>query len=91
MTRQPEASDEFIWWLFRNRCLVCGHLASEINEIIPRSRGPESLSDWKNRVTMCREDHNEYHRHGVSEDAIKKLQEQRIEFLIAIGRGEYVD
>lgn len=91
MIREPDASDEFIAWLFRELCVKCGHQYRDINEIVPRARGPESLTDWKNRVTMCAICHDDYHRHGVSDEAIAELRQIRIEFLIAIGRQEYAE
>ena len=90
MWREPNPSDEFIWWLFRNRCVVCGYAATEINEIVPRSRGKDKVLDWKNRVCMCHNCHNEYHKHGVNDGAILLLQQTRVEFLIGIGRDAYV-
>lgn len=86
----PSAEDYFIWWLFRDLCVECRKPASEINEIVPRSRSKNSVLDWRNRVTMCREHHNNYHRHGVNSTSIAKLQETRITFLKEMGREEYV-
>lgn len=82
-------SREFIVKLFHGRCLICNGQGSDVNEIIPRSRGKASL-DWKNKVFMCRLHHEEYHRKGVSPSAIKYLQEKRTKFLIAIGREEWL-
>lgn len=82
-------SREFIFRLFRGRCVICHRQGTDINEIVPRSRGKDSLH-WKNKVLMCREDHDKYHRLGVSLKAIEKLQEQRVKFLIAMGREDWV-
>jgi 5-methylcytosine-specific restriction endonuclease McrA len=82
-------SREFIVWLFRGRCVECLDAGGEVNEIIPKSRGNDSLY-WKNKVLMCHSCHENYHANGVSLTAIKALQEQRIKFLIAIGREEYI-
>lgn len=83
-------SREFIVQLFRGRCLICYRLGTDVNEIVPKSRGSDSLK-WQNKVLMCRQDHDKYHQHGVSEQAIKDLQEKRIEYLIAIGREAYLE
>ena len=92
---EPNASDHFIWWLFRHQCVKysdrCTHAGQEINEIIPRSRSKNSILNWENRVLMCRECHNEYHRHGVNSKTQEELQEKRIEALKLFGREEYVN
>jgi len=83
----------FIKWLFRFRCVgldePCHKPATEINEIVPRSASPDAMY-WKNRVTLCQEHHREYHDKGVSDEAIRNLQERRYEYLEAIGRSEYI-
>ena len=83
-------SREFIVQLFRGRCLICFRPGTDVNEIIPRSRGGDSLR-WQNKVLMCHSDHDKYHQHGVNEQAIEQLQERRIEYLIAIGREDYLE
>lgn len=83
-------SREFIIELFRGRCVMCYQPGTEVNEIIPRSRGALSLR-WQNKVLMCHEHHEDYHLHGVSPEAIKSLQEQRTLFLTAIGREKYLE
>lgn len=87
----PVAEDYFIWWLFRNRCVSCRKPGSEINEIVPRSRSKQSILNWENRVLMCRECHNDYHKHGVNSKTIEALQQKRYEFLMAMGREEYAN
>lgn len=87
---EPSASDAFIWWLFKRRCVVCRKEATEINEIEPRSRSKKNILDWKNRVTICRECHNDFHRHGVNAVAVEKMKKQRRDFLMEMGREEYV-
>lgn len=82
-------SREFIVWLFRGRCLICYRSGTDVNEILPRARGQDSLA-WQNKVLMCHEHHMAYHDNGVSPQAVLKMQERRSEFLIAIGREEYV-
>lgn len=88
---EPNSSDYFIWWLFRNRCVSCRKPGIEINEIIPRSRSKQSILDWKNRVLMCRECHSDYHKHGVNSKTIEALQQKRHDFLMAMGREEYAN
>ena len=89
-TVSDKNTDEFIYWLFRDRCMVCQRPGTEINEIVPRSRGYKDSMDWHNRVLMCHFCHSEYHRNGVSPDAILDMQELRIDVLISLGREEYV-
>lgn len=85
----PNNSDEFIWWLFRGRCIIHGDTATVIHEIEPRSSGSGAM-EWSNRVTLCNEAHQEIHHAGTGEAQIKALQERRIEFLEMIGREEYI-
>lgn len=91
-TKQPTdlTSDEFIYWLFKNRCIVCRKPASEINHIEPRSRGRGNISDWRNKVPMCQEHHNEYHKNGTDQDAIDSLKAIRAEYLLSINRQMYI-
>jgi uncharacterized protein YlaI len=88
---EPTPDPYFIFWLFRHRCVVCRHVGSEINEVIPRSRSKKSIQNWENRVLMCRECHREYHKHGVNSVTIEALQTKRHEFLMANGREEYAN
>ena len=85
--------EDFIKWLFHKRCIgldkPCANPGTEINEIIPRSSGKESM-EWKHRVPMCNPCHSEYHRRGTSQRAIQKLQERRKDFLENNGKGEFV-
>lgn len=90
---EPVPNDYFIWWLFKHKCVMCRKPASEINEIVPRSRSKKSILDWRNRVTLCHECHtgqNSFHSTGVTTKKIEEMQEKRKEFLISIGREEYV-
>jgi HNH endonuclease len=88
---EPTSFDHFIWWLFKSRCVVCRQPATEINEIIPRSRSKKSIQLWENRVTMCASCHREYHRQGVNDEAIEKLRKARHDFLMSMGREEYAN
>lgn len=88
---EPNSTDSFIWWLFRYRCVMCHKPASEINEIEPRGRSKKNLFNWKNRVTLCRECHSEFHKHGVTAKKVEEMKQKRIEFLIAFDRSDYVE
>lgn len=88
---EPTADSYFIWWLFKNRCVVCKKPATDVNEILPRSRSRKSIVTWENRVTMCVECHREYHRKGVNDKAVEELQKIRYDFLKSMGREEYAD
>lgn len=87
---EPNPSDNFIWWLFRYRCAECKKPGSEINEIVPRSRSKKSITDWKNRIVLCRECHQKYHLNGVTDEKINSMKSNRVEYLQLVGRGEYV-
>lgn len=84
----PEPS--FIYWLFRYKCVMCKKPASEINEIIPRSRSKKSILDWRNRVPLCQDCHRTFHLHGVTQAKIDEMQTKRKEFLLSMDRKEYV-
>ena len=88
---EPNATDHFIYWLFRFRCVSCRKTATEINEIVPRSRSKKSISTWDNRVPMCKECHGEYHRKGVNDKAVTDLKQMRHDFLMSMGREEYAN
>lgn len=88
---EPNASDSFIYWLFRYRCVECKKPASEINEIEPRSRSKTNILNWKNRVPLCSECHRKYHDGGVSDKKADEMRKHRAEFLESTGRSEYID
>ena len=69
---------------------MCKQSATEINEITPRSRSKKSILDWRNRVTLCRRCHDDYHRGGVNDKKIEAMQEARKQFLLTFGRKDYV-
>lgn len=83
-------NDMAIHRLFLYRCVMCNKVSTEINHIIPRSRGKEYVSDWRNKVPMCHWCHEEYHAGGVTEEKIKLLQQRRAEYLVMIGKSTYV-
>jgi len=87
---EPSPKDYFIHWLFKHKCIMCKHPATEINEIIPRSRSKKSIINWKNRVTLCHGCHMEYHHHGVTKKKMEEMKIARQDFLISIDRAQYV-
>jgi 5-methylcytosine-specific restriction endonuclease McrA len=86
---EPTPEPFFIFWLFRYRCIMCKRNATEINEIIPRSRSKKSVMDWKNRVPLCSACHRTFHAGGVTDKKIEEMQRFRTRFLISIDRKEY--
>lgn len=87
---EPNESDHFIHWLFRYRCMECKQPGQDVNEIIPRARSKKSIHDWKNRVVLCRNCHSKFHMNGVTDTKINIMKSMRSEFLVSIGRGEYI-
>lgn len=79
-----------IMWLFHDRCVMCKEKADEINEIIPRARTKQAILDWRNRVALCNPCHSKFHRNGVTLQKQRIMLRKRKEFLISVGRGEYV-
>lgn len=88
---EPDASDSFIHWLFRYRCIQCKQQGTEVNEIVPRSRSKKSILDWHNRVLLCHTCHELYHKDGVTDKKIKDMEVKRLEFLHSFERKEYVN
>lgn len=90
MIHEPSNEPKFIHWLFNFRCVgidkPCYKRASDVSHI--RSRQVDDT--WKNKVLHCRECHTEWHRRGVSDDAIEQLQKRRAEYLETLGRKEYI-
>ena len=87
---EPNPSDHFIHWLFRYRCINCKKSGEEINEIEPRGRSKKNIMNWKNRVLLCRECHNLFHKDGVTNDKIVAMKLLREFYLISVGREKYV-
>lgn len=84
-------TDLAIFRLFGWRCVECNkRMATEINHIIPRSRGKEYKNDWKNKVPMCHWCHDQYHSGGVTEEKIQSLQQKRVDVLRAMHKDNYV-
>jgi len=86
---EPSASDSFIWWLYKYRCAKCKKPGQEVNEIEPRSRSKKNILDWRNRILLCRECHQEFHLHGVTLEKVDHMKSIRVEYLMMIGREEY--
>lgn len=79
-------SDKRIMRLFRGRCVVNpAHRATEINEIVLRSRTKGAIDMPNNRVPMCHSCHHIYHWGGVTEQKQEKLRESAIIRLTALG------
>lgn len=87
---QPVPDSYFIHWLFKYRCIQCKKPGMDVNEIVPRSRSKKSIQDWRNRVVLCRECHHAYHKDGVTDEKILKMKNVRRDFLVSMGRMEYV-
>jgi len=73
---EEKSDDARIMKLFRGRCVVnIAHKATEINEIIPRSRSKHAITMKANRTPMCRSCHNIYHWGGVTSEKMEKLSD----------------
>ena len=82
--QQIQESDDRIWKLFENRCVMCGKSAHSIHEIRPRSLDVNWLRD-ENRVTLCILCHNDIHRVGTKH-SVKQLSDKRNEWVKNHGR-----
>lgn len=60
--------------LFDYRCIICGKKTNEVHEIVPISHGKKYLA-IKNRVPVCREDHQ--WAHNSTKISIPIMQEKR--------------
>jgi len=98
--RLPESDSDFetILWIFRYQCVgLDGYrdrcdspiFMLEPSHIEPKSRG-EQAKVWTNVVPQCKYCHSEYHRRGITDDAIRELKERRAQFLEDMGRDEYI-
>lgn len=77
--------DAEIFELFKYRCVMCWHPATEINHIIPRSRNKSLIDDPDNKVPMCNSCHDWYHSGGVTKKKIETVRAKRIEMLTIFG------
>jgi 5-methylcytosine-specific restriction endonuclease McrA len=87
---EPNSSDSFIWFLYRYRCAECKQPGQEVNEIRLRSRSKRNIEDWKNRILLCRTCHEKFHHNGVTSDKINDMIQLRTDYLVSIGREQYV-
>ena len=80
-------SDRKIMKMFRGRCIVCMSPATEIHEIVLRSRSKFAVSMPSNRVPLCRHHHNGQHLDGVTVEKQEFLRGKAIERLIMFGES----
>jgi 5-methylcytosine-specific restriction endonuclease McrA len=88
----PAVTDPYgyVMRLFLGRCIMCNHVATEVNHIIPRSRGKEFKDDWKNMAPLCNTCHDAYHDGGVSDDKVKSMQNMRAFRLTNMRKEQYI-
>jgi len=84
-----ELTDEQVWAIFNHRCIVCFEYATDLNHIIPRSRGKTHKYNWRNKVPLCKKHHDAFHHKGVTAEKIIYMQDRRIEVLHMLGRQQY--
>lgn len=89
MKNSSKRNDKLIYEIFNHRCIICWERATEINEIIPRSRTKKAF-DLKNCVPLCHQHHRIYHENGVTPEKIKDMQDTRAMFLRILGKSEYI-
>ncbi len=85
----PEVAEQ-VWRIFGHRCVQCKQMGTELNHIVPRSENKALINDWRNIVPLCHTCHTAYHKDGVTDAKMEQLREDRKEFLIARGLGEYI-
>lgn len=82
-------SDKRIMKLFRGRCIVCFMPATEIHELIPRSRSKQAITMPQNRVPLCngkhKFSHRDVHHDGYTQPKEDFLRNKAIERLIQFG------
>lgn len=69
----PPDFDESLWdeieleiWKEQGyRCVVCGHYADTIHEIVPKSKNPKGWRKKENRVLVCLTCHDRIHYEGA--------------------------
>ena len=86
---EEKLDDQRIMKLFRGRCIVCMSAATEIHEIIPRSKTKHATKLPNNRVPLCNGNHKNSHRDvhdkGYTLDKADFLRVKAIERLIIFG------
>ena len=76
-----DSNRDAVFQKFKNRCIICQQLATDLHEIVPRSQ----TRDWnreENQVPLCKKHHTWVHDNGAMK--VKDfLLEKRNERLIA--------
>jgi hypothetical protein len=87
-TDKERESDRRIMKLFRGRCVMNpAHPATEINEIVLRSRSKQAIDMPNNRVPLCRSCHRVYHWGGVTDEKQTIMYEKAKARLLALGEN----
>ena len=68
--------------LFRSRCVGCMGNATQVHELIPRSRSKRATTMKNNRIPLCASCHNRAHFNGYTQDKADFLRNKAIERLI---------
>lgn len=71
--------------LFKYRCVGCMSPATEVHELIPRSRTKHATTMKQNRVPICRSCHHRAHFEGYNYSKESFLRNKAIERLIMFG------
>jgi 5-methylcytosine-specific restriction endonuclease McrA len=71
-----------VWGMFHSRCIRCDHPATEIHEIIPRSKRPNDWWEIENMVCLCMKCHQWGHNRGTKFSApiLTVLRKERLEY-----------
>ena len=74
--------------IFKNRCVLCQKVATDVHEIVPRSQ-MKDWDNWENQVTLCKDHHFWVHDNGP-QNAAPLLKAKRKARLIAYhGTSDY--
>jgi 5-methylcytosine-specific restriction endonuclease McrA len=85
MKSESERQDDLrIMSLFRYRCVGCTSQATQVHELIPRSRTKKATTMPQNRVPLCMSCHNRSHFNGYTEDKADFLRNQAVARLIML-------
>lgn len=68
-----ETDQEFLFRVYRGRCVHCGRKADQIHEIVPRSKDKDALR-LSNRVALCQKCHEWAHPTHKSRERLRKDQ-----------------
>lgn len=80
-------SPEQVMFLFKGRCPACYGSAVTVHELEPRARGQYTLR-MQNRTAICRDCHDDFHKHGASEHNIAVWKVIISEYLKSIGNWD---